>query len=58
MAMERAEALKKRFEEELNLPATIHWIGPIVGTSCGPGVVAAFCRGKEVTRYEGDGIKD
>ena len=55
MAMERAEALKKRFEEELNLKATIYWIGPIVGTSCGPGVVAAFCRGKEVTRYEGDG---
>ena len=55
LAMERAEALKKRFEEELNLKATIYWIGPIVGTSCGPGVVAAFCRGKEVTRYEGDG---
>ena len=55
MAMERAEGLKKRFEEELNLPAKIFWIGPIVGTSCGPGVVACFCRGKEVTRYEGDG---
>ena len=55
MAMERAESLKKRFEEELNLKATIDWIGPIVGTSCGPGVVAVFCRGKEVTRYEGDG---
>ena len=57
MAMERAEALKKRFEEELNLKATILWIGPIVGTTCGPGVIATFCRGKEVTRYEGDGVQ-
>ena len=57
MAQERAEALKKRFEEELNLKVTIEWIGPIVGTTCGPGIIATFCRGKEVTRYEGDGIK-
>ena len=57
MAMDRAEILKKRFEEELKVKVNIYWIGPIVGTSCGPGVVAAFCRGKEVTRYEGDGIK-
>jgi len=57
MAQERAEALKKRVEEELNIPATIQWIGPIVGTTCGPGIIATFCHGKEVTRYEGDGIK-
>ena len=57
MAMERAEGLKKRIEEELNLKATIQWIGPIVGTTCGPGVIATFCRGKEVTRYEGDNAK-
>jgi pyrophosphate--fructose-6-phosphate 1-phosphotransferase len=55
MCMDRAELLKKRVEEELKLKCTIIWIGPIVGTSCGPGVVACFCRGKEVTRYEGDG---
>ena len=55
MAQERAEALKKRFEDELNLKVTIEWIGPIVGTTCGPGIIATFCRGKEVTRYEGDG---
>ncbi len=55
MAQERAELLKKRVEEELKLKCSIIWIGPIVGTSCGPGVVACFCRGKEVTRYEGDG---
>ena len=57
MAQERAEGLKKRIEEELNIPANIQWIGPIVGTTCGPGVIATFCRGKEVTRYDGDGIK-
>ena len=57
MALDRAEGLKKRIEEELNIPAVIQWIGPIVGTTCGPGVIATFCRGKEVTRYEGDGIK-
>lgn len=55
MALERAEALKKRIEEELNIPARITWIGPIVGTTCGPGVLATFCVGKEVTRFEGDG---
>ena len=55
MAMERAEGLKKRIEEELKVKATIEWIGPIVGTTCGPGIIATFCRGKEVTRYEGDG---
>ena len=57
MAMERAEALKKRVEDELKVKCTIQWIGPIVGTTCGPGIIATFCRGKEVTRYEGDGIK-
>ena len=57
MAQERAEALKKRVEDELKVKATIQWIGPIVGTTCGPGIIATFCRGKEVTRYEGDGIK-
>ena len=54
MAQERAELLKKRVEEELNIKATVQWIGPIVGTTCGPGVIATFCKGKEVTRYEGD----
>lgn len=57
MAQERAEGLKKRIEEELNIPATIQWIGPIVGTTCGPGVIATFCRGAEVTRYDGDNVK-
>ena len=58
MAMERAEGLKKRVEEELKVPARIEWIGPIIGATCGPGIIATFCRGKEVTRYEGDGVKE
>ena len=57
MAQERAELLKKRIEEELNIKATVQWIGPIVGTTCGPGVIATFCKGKEVTRYEGDNVQ-
>ena len=55
MALDRALLLKKRIEEELNVPVRIEIIGPIVGTTCGPGVIATFCRGKEVTRYDGDG---
>ena len=54
MCLDRAEALKKRFEEELNAKVVIQNIGPIVGTSCGPGVLAAFCVGKVPTRYEGE----
>ena len=52
MAQERAEYIKKRLEDELNIKATIEWIGPIVGTTCGPGVIATFCFGKEVTFFE------
>ena len=57
MAQDRAELLKKRVEDELHIKATIQWIGPIVGTTCGPGVIATFCKGKEVTRYEGDNVQ-
>ena len=55
MAEDKALLLKKRIEENLKVEAKIYWIGPIVGTSCGPGVIATFCYGKEVTRFEGDG---
>ena len=58
LCIERAELLKKRVEEELKVKCSIVWIGPIVGTTCGPGIIATFCRGKEVTRFEGDGIKE
>lgn len=55
LAEERALKLQKRLLDELNIEAEIWWIGPIVGTTCGPGIIATFCYGKEVTRYEGDG---
>lgn len=53
MAQDRAEIIKKRLEDELNIKATIYWIGPIVGTTCGPGVFVGVCFGKEVTFIEG-----
>jgi hypothetical protein len=36
----------------------MNYIGPIVGATCGPGTIAIFAFGKEVTRFEGDGIKE
>ena len=53
-----AAKLKERFEKELGVKVEEYLIGPIIGTSCGPGVVCACCFGKEVTRFEGDGIKE
>ena len=53
MCRDRAEKIKAGLEE-LGVPIIITDIGPIVGTSCGPGVLAAFLRGKEPTRYEGE----
>lgn len=56
-APERAAALKERFQNELGIKNVIVSVmGPIVGITCGPGAIAGFCYGKEVTRYEGDGI--
>ncbi len=56
VCLDRAEYIKKRLLEEIkDIEVTIGWIGPIVGTTCGPGIIATFCYGKEVTRYEGDG---
>lgn len=52
-----AAKLKERFEKELGVKVFEFIIGPIIGTTCGPGIVSAFCFGKKVTRYEGDGIK-
>ena len=54
--LDRAQALKERFEKELGSKHVyIEPMGPIVGTTCGPKTIAAFCYGKEVTRFEGDG---
>ena len=45
---ERALRLRQRIIDELDIEPEIWWIGPIVGTTCGPGVIATFCFGKEV----------
>lgn len=55
MAEDRAEIIKQRLVDELKIEAHTITIGPIVGTTCGPGIVAAYCFGSEVTRFEGDG---
>ena len=56
MAMDNALKLKERFEAEIpGCKVYINWIGPIIGTTCGPGILATFCYGKEVERFEGDG---
>ncbi len=57
MAHEKAEIIKGKFEELFpNIPVKLGWIGPIVGTTCGPGIIGVFCHGKQVTRFDGDGI--
>ena len=58
MAQERAERLKERLLEAFkDIEVRICWIGPIIGTTCGPGVLAVFGFGKEVTIFDGDGKK-
>lgn len=58
MAKERAENLKARILEAFpDLEVRVCWIGPIIGITCGPGVLAVFGYGKEVTIYDGDGKK-
>ena len=50
MAKERAERLKLKIEEAFpDIEVRVCWIGPIIGTTCGPGVLAVFGYGKEVT---------
>ena len=58
MAQERAERLKEKLLEAFkDIEVRIRWIGPIIGTTCGPGVLAIFGYGKEVTCFDGDGNK-
>ena len=49
MAQEKAAELKKRLIDELGVKVVDAWIGPIIGVTCGPGVIATFCYGKTVT---------
>jgi fatty acid-binding protein DegV len=48
MAQDKQAALKERIEKELGLNVVEFWIGPIIGTSCGPGVVGCWFLGKKV----------
>ena len=53
--LEAAQLIKSRLENELGCKnVEIIQIGPIIGTTCGPSILATFCLGKEVTRYEGE----
>lgn len=49
MAQEASDYFKKRFSEELNANIVEYIVGPIIGISCGPGVIHLVCKGKEVT---------
>jgi len=48
-AQAAVEYFKKRLTEELNANVVEYFIGPIIGISCGPGVVHLVCKGKEMT---------
>ena len=54
-ALPNALKLKERFEKELGCEVFINWAGPIIGITCGPGLIGCFCYGEEVTRFDGDG---
>ena len=49
MAQEKAAELKRRLIDELGVKVVDAWIGPIIGVTCGPGIIATFCYGKTVT---------
>ena len=53
----KARSSHTRLEEIKDIEVRIRWIGPIIGTTCGPGVLAIFGYGKEVTCFDGDGNK-
>ena len=46
MAEESASYLKQRFVNELHAEVVDYWVGPIIGLSCGPGVIHIVFRGK------------
>lgn len=48
-APEAAAYFKKRFSEELHAEIVEYWVGPIIGISCGPGVIHLAAYGKETT---------
>ena len=48
-SQESVDYLKQRFEKELGATVYDYWVGPIIGISCGPGVVHICCIGKPMT---------
>ena len=55
MAEDRAEKLKQNIMDTLNIEPEIWYLGPIIGTTCGPGTLAVFFYGEEVKIADGDG---
>lgn len=49
VAQDASNYFIKRFKEELNANIVEYTVGPIIGISCGPGVIHLVCKGKEVT---------
>ena len=49
MAQEAFNYFKKRFEEELHAKVVEYIVGPVIGISCGPGVIHIVYRGKAQT---------
>lgn len=49
MAEEASNYFEERFKNELNANIVKYWVGPIIGISCGPGVIHLVCKGKEMT---------
>ena len=54
MAQEKAAQLKERLINELGVKVVESWIGPIIGVSCGPGVLVTYCFGETVTKVGED----
>lgn len=46
MAEEAANYLRKRFTDELHANVIDYWVGPIIGLTCGPGVIHIVFYGK------------
>lgn len=49
MAQEAMDYFKKRFEEELHAKVVEYIVGPVIGISCGPGVIHISYKGKAQT---------
>ena len=57
VCQDRVDILKARLAEEFGdkINVEVGVLGPIIGGTTGPKTIAIFFKGKEVTRFEGDG---